>query len=267
MSDFRELLLATYKYPHIKFCAISIGGDGILRKPSKWYSKARIDFFKSDAFIDGTVRLIGDVEVMRQFGKHFTYYPDMLFRTPKYFKYDKLENTTKFRVGINFKKGKYIDKKLLSAIYEYAENNDNIEFHFTTTHMQKVGLNYQYVPENNSKNIYIDYYESPSQLLGVIASMDIFITSMLHLGLTGLTVGTPFISYRGPGKTKSFLKSIGGEWAIIDDYISFDDLRNHYFSKTRKELYDQYDISAIRNMEIQSAKQYEYCKMVVEKFA
>ena len=265
--DFKELLSATYKFPQIKFCAISIGGDGLMREPSKWYSRARINFFKSDAFIDGTVRLAGDANVMKQFGKNFIYYPDMLFCTPKYFGYDKLENTRKFRVGINFKKGKYLDKKLLSDIYKYAENNDDVEFHFTTTHMQKVGLNYQYIPEKESRNIFIDCYKSPSQLLGVLASMDLFITSMLHLGLTGLSVRTPFISYRGPSKTKSFLKSIGGEWAIVDDHISFEDLRKNYFSKTRKELYNQYDRNIIEDMEAQSVKQYEFCKMTVENFA
>ena len=49
---------------------------------------------------------------------------------------------------------------------------------------------------------------------------------MLHLGLTGLANGkTPFLSYRGPGKAKSFLRSIKGDWAILDDNITFKELR------------------------------------------
>ena len=75
------------------------------------------------------------------------------------------------------------------------------------------------MPEHETENLKIDKYQSPRQLLGVLESCDVFVTSMLHLGLTGLTKGTPFISYRGPGKAKSFLRSIGGDWAIVDDNI------------------------------------------------
>ena len=264
-QDFKDLFRASLKYP-IKFCAISMGGDGALRVPSKWYSKYRIKFFESESFINGTVRLAGDVEQMKKFGKEFVYYPDMLFQTPRYFNHETLSPTTKYRVGINFKKGKYLDQKLLNAIFGYAETHDDMEFHFTTTHMQKIGLNYQYTPSCESKNIFIDRYESPSQLLGVLASMDIFITSMLHLGLTGLTVGTPFISYRGPGKTKSFLRSIGGDWAIVEDDIVFDQLKERFFLP-KVMLYGKYDSKILSTMIEQSKQQYSFCRMIVEKYA
>ena len=90
-SDFKELYLATKTYTNIKFCAISIGGDGQVRKPETWYSHWRIDFFRSSAFLNGTVRLLGDVEQMKQaFGKNFIYHADMLFRTPDFFECDLL---------------------------------------------------------------------------------------------------------------------------------------------------------------------------------
>ena len=142
-----------------------------------------------------------------------------------------------------------------------------MEFHFTTTHMQKVGLNYQYVPNKTTKNIFIDRYESPCQLLGVLASMDCFMTSMLHVGLTGLTAGTPFISYRGPGKTKSFLHSIGGDWAILPENITFEQLKLQFWSKKREELYARYDMNEIERMKKDSLKQYEFCRHIVELFA
>lgn len=265
-QDFKELYAATKKY-NIKFCAISMGGDGKMRHPWMYYSCNRIKFFKSESFINGTVRLAGDVEQMKKFGKDFVYYPDMLFRTPEYFNHLQLEPSRKCRVGINFKKGRYLDKQLLNEIFQYASTHDDIEFHFTTTHMQKVGLNYQYVPDHESANIFIDRYKSPEQLLGVLAGMDIFITSMLHLGLTGLTMGTPFISYRGPGKTKSFLRSIGGDWAIVDDNISFEQLRKDFFSKKRQDLYAQYNQAAIKDMIAGSMQQYDFCKRIVEQYA
>lgn len=215
-ADFKELYWATRKYPKVRICAISIGGDGKVKKPETWYSHWRIDFFRSQSFINGTVRLAGDVTQMKQaFDKSFVYHADMLFRTPDYFVPKMLPATDKIRACLQFKKGRYLDKGLLEDIYRYAEEHDDMEFHFITTHMPKIGLTYQYMPDRPSKNIFLDAYENPNQLLGVLASCDVTITSMLHVGLMGLTVNTPFVSYRGPGKTKSFLKSIGGDWAIL----------------------------------------------------
>lgn len=267
-ADFKDLFRATKKYPNIKFCAISMGGDGKVKKPEAWYSHWRIDFFRSSAFLNGTVRLSGDVEQMKYaFGKDFIYHADMLFRTPDYFEYDLLPVTDKIRVCLQFKKGRYLDKNLLSDIYNYAAENNDIEFHFITTHMPKIGLTYQYVPPKASKNIYIDTYKSPRQLLGILASCDITMTSMLHVGLMGLTVKTPFISYRGPGKTKSFLKSIGGDWAILPDKISFKELHSQFFIKKKEKLFKQYNHQIIAEMIEDSKKQYNFCKSIVEKYA
>lgn len=267
-ADFKDLYLATKKYPNVKFCAISMGGDGKVKKPETWYSHWRIDFFRSESFINGTVRLSGDVEQMKQaFSKNFAYHADMLFRTPEYFEYDLLPKTDKIRVCLQFKKGRYLDKKLLSDIYKYAEDNDDIEFHFITTHMPKIGLTYQYVPNKQSKNIFIDTYKSPRQLLGVLASCDVTITSMLHVGLMGLAVNTPFVSYRGPGKTKSFLKSIGGEWAILPEHISFNELREQILTQNKEDLYKQYNQNIISEMIEDSKNQYEFCKTIVEKYS
>lgn len=264
--DFKDLYEATRKYKTLKFCAVSMGGDGLLRSPWMWYSKSRIKFFKCDSFINGTVRLSGDVLQMAKFGKDFKFYPDMLFRVADYFIPQKLPQTDKIRIGFNFKKGRFLDQSLLEDIFKYAEINDNIEFHFTTTHMEKIGLNYQYLPPKESKNIFIDRYETPNQLLGVLSSMDVVVTSMLHVGLTGLVMGTPFLSYRGPGKTKSFLRSIGGDWAILPENVTFEQLREKFFVKKKEDLYQKYNLSVIKEMIIESEKQYVFCKDVVEKF-
>lgn len=243
-----------------------MGGDGEIKDPTKWYSHWRIDFFRSSVFLNGTVRLSGDVGQMKSaFGKDFEYHADMLFRTPDFFNPHLLPSNGKIRVCLQFKK-KYVDKSMLYDIFNYAELHDDIEFHFITTHMPKVGLTYQYLPEKQSKNIFIDAYDTPEQLLGVLGSCDITLTSMLHVGLMGLTLGTPFLSFRGPGKTKSFLKSIGGDWAIVDDNISFEELRNQYFVKKKQDLYNLYDVKSLNAFKEDSIKHYSFCKDVIEKF-
>lgn len=266
-KDFGDLLNAEKKYPNIRFCGISFGGDGKVMDAVKGLGKNRAGFLSSKAFVGGTVRLQGDVDMMRSLGKEVSYYADMLFQSPFYFPPKMLPPTKKYRVGFNFKKGKYLDKKLLKDLFAYAESHDDMEFHFTTTHMEKIGMTYQYLPEKESKNIFIDQYETPEQLLGVLASMDCFMTSMLHVGLTGLTTGMPFISYRGPGKTKSFLRSIGGAWAIMPENITFEELKSKYWSKSREELYNQYDVDVIEAMKRDSLNQYAFCKNIAEKYA
>lgn len=264
--DFKELYLATLTYPNINFCAISFGGDGKVKNPETWFSKWRIKFFESPSFIDGTVRLQGDVEMMKIFGKNEKYYPDMLFQAPHFFDCKPLAQTKKRRICLQFKKGRYLDKQLLKDIYTYASSNDDVEFHFITTHMLKVGLTYQYLPKYESKNIFIDAYESPSQLLGVLKSCDLIVTSMLHVGLLGLTEGTPFVSYRGPGKTKSFLKSIGGSWAILPENISLRELLDNYLFVDKSGLMNRYDADIISEMKEGSKKQYDFCTLTVKQF-
>ncbi len=265
--DFGDLLEAEKKYPSIKFFAISFGGDGKVMDAVKYLGKKRTEFLTSQAFWGGTVRLQGDVDMMNVLGKDVRYYADMLFQAPKLFPPKKLPFTKKYRVGFNLKKGRYLDRKLLFDIKEYAETHDDMEFHFTTTHLEKIGMNYQYVPEKESKNIFIDRYTSLEQLLGVLASMDCFMTSMLHVGLTGLTTGMPFISYRGPGKTKSFLQSIGGDWAIMPDNISFEELRVKVWTQSRETLYNKYNTAIIEDMKRDSFNHYEFCKMIAEEYA
>lgn len=266
-KDFGHLLQAEKKYPNVRFCAISFGGDGKVHDALKSLGRNRAGFLSSEAFIGGTVRLQGDVEMMKILGKDVTYYADMLFQAPKYFPPKMLQPTKKYRVGFNFKKGRHLDRNLIHDILDYAESHDDMEFHFTTTHLEKIGMKYQYLPEKESKNVFIDQYENLEQLLGVLASMDCFMTSMLHVGLTGLTTGTPFISYRGPSKTKSFLRSIGGDWAIMPENITFDELKSKIWSQSKESLYNKYNTAVIEDMKKDSLNQYDYCKMIAEKYA
>lgn len=267
---FKDLYRVSGQYG-TKFCAISMGGDGKIHNPRIFYGKWRRKFFASPNFLNGAVRLEGDVEQMKkQYGKDFKYFPDMLFKSIDFFYPHLLPPTNKIRVGLNFKTSRnwhYLDRKLVSDMLDYAQKHDDIEFHFTTTHMDYVGLNYQYYPEYETDTIKVDKYTSPCQLLGVLSSCDVFVTSMLHLGLTGLCNGTPFLSYRGPGKAKSFLHSINGDWAILDDHISFEELLHNYLVKKKEDLYHQYDIEKIKQMKKGSEQNYQFCKKICDQFA
>ena len=264
--DFRDLHHAGLKYG-TEFCAISMGGDGKSRNPFLFYSRSRIKFFKSPFFINGTVRLEGDRQQMMKFGKEFEYYPDCLLQTPNFIKIEKdifTSDNRPFRVAFNFKK-RHLSQKLLNDLIEYAGKNKDVNFFFVTTHLEKKGINYEFIPEKETDNIRIEKYKTPTQLLEFITGIDVLITSKLHLGITGLTVGTPFISYRGPGKAKSFMESIGGNWAILNDNITFHELKTKFFNKSKPELFALYDVVTLRKMINDSYNQFIYCEKIIEK--
>ena len=241
---FKPLVQTVEKY-NVKCWVVSIGGSGELVNPRCFFGYWRRKFFGMQQMAGGTVRLPIDAKQMEIFDKSCPYYPDMLFRVLDYFTPQKLPSSSKIRVGLNFKKGKYLSESLIANLLDYAQKNNDIEFHFLTTHTIGAGLDYQYLPPIESPNLIIDRYDNPNQLLGVLASMDVVVSSMLHIGLTSLTLGTPFVSYRGPGKTKSFLQSVEANWAILDDEISFDQLLTRYIKIGKQKLYAKYNLVSL----------------------
>jgi hypothetical protein len=255
----------------VKICAISIGGDGEERQPKKYYSRHRISFFSSHQFLDGTVRLAGDVEQMKKFGKNFKFIPDCLLSVNKFVKppatIKNLPDVPISKIGFNFKKGKYLSEPFLDGLFSYAGKNKNIIFYFITTHLEKTGMDYEYIPAKETENIKIIKYTDPEELLQFMSELDVLISSKLHLGITGLTVQTPFLSYRGPGKAKSFLQSIGGENMILDDNITFDELNRAFFYNTKEQLFNLIDTQLFDVMVEKSFEQFKFAEKIIDKYA
>ncbi|MDF7807630.1 polysaccharide pyruvyl transferase family protein [Pontiellaceae bacterium B12219] len=272
--DFGDLHRGAKKYG-TRFCAISMGGDGKIRNTWFWYSLKRNLFFRSKYFVDGTVRLAGDVVQMKQFGKNFIHIPDCLFSLNKFIQVapsSQKKADEPIRIGFNFRE-RQIPSQFIKDIHDYAATQSDMEFYFATTHMDKViekyGITYEYLPNEDTHNVKFMHYETPNQLIQFVANMDVFVASKLHLGLVGLLVGTPFISYRGMGKARTFLKSIGGDDAILDDEISFSDLisENGLLRKSKAELMEQYDMNLLQKMVDDSWGQFEFCSNIAKEYA
>ena len=272
-TDFKRMLTAAKKY-EVKFCAISMGGDGKIRSLNKFYSKYRREFFSSEFFIDGTVRLQGDVEQMKQFGKNFTYIPDCLFSLKKFLSVNPTSRKEgePIRIGFNFRK-RQIPQQFIDDVYAYAAEHKDMEFYFATTHMDKVifdyGIKYEYLPERDTDNVKFMHYEHPAQLLQFVADVDVFVASKLHLGLTGLLYGTPFVVYCGMGKAKTFLESIGGKDAVYEEDTPFSSFvaQDGLFRKPKSELMKTYDLAGLQVMVNKSWEQFEFCTRIVERYA
>lgn len=272
--DFGDLYRGAKKYG-TRFCAISMGGDGRTRNTWFWYSIFRNFFFRSEYFLNGTVRLQGDVEQMKNFGKSFLYHPDCLFSLSRFIQVKtssvKREGDP-IRVGFNFRE-RQIPQSFIEAIHQYAAVHDDMEFYFATTHMNHVikqyGITYEYLPAADTHNLKFMSYETPGQLIQFVADMDVFVASKLHLGLVGLLVGTPFLSYRGMGKARTFLTSIGGDEAVLDDDIRFEELVSEkgLLRKPKQELMNLFNMELLQEMVDGSWKQFEFCSETAERYA
>lgn len=57
-------------------------------------------------------------------------------------------------------------------------------------------------------------YTDTLSTLRVFKFLDLLVSCKLHIGLTALSLGVPFYSYRGPRKARYFLKSVNADFAI-----------------------------------------------------
>jgi len=274
--DITELHRGAKKH-NCKVCAISTGGDGKTRNRWFWYDLPRNLFFPSEYFINGTVRLKGDIAQMRSFGKEFGYFPDCLFSIQKFIDLpsstkEKRDPGAPLKLGFNLQK-RQIPDSFIKELHDYAAAHDDIEFHIATTHMDRAikdyDTTYEYLPEKDTHNLKFVHYTTPSQLLQFVADMDVFIASKLHLGFLGILVGTPFVSYNGMGKARSFLKSLKADAAIAPDNASFESLvaPGGLLRKPTEELMKLYDMDVLQGMIDESWGHYEFCTKITKEHA
>jgi hypothetical protein len=163
-----------------------------------------------------TVRLAQDVGLVRKLGNKAIYYPDVLLSIGELWDIEPLpKSSTQLHVGINIGRSLRC-ALLLSQLSWIAEIKKDIVFHFIRTHLPNSSSNYEFLPNRESNYIKRHVYTDPISTLGFVKSLDLLVSSKLHLGLSALSLNTPFYSYAGKGKTKTFMKSINGEFAVLN---------------------------------------------------
>jgi polysaccharide pyruvyl transferase WcaK-like protein len=139
-----------------------------------------------------------------RFGIDARYFPDIVFRACDL--YEDIDmgvslKNKKFSIGLNLtgQAGKKLGEELLSIA-----NQLGLDLVFISSHLSDYNLHYEYTPNTLSDNISIYCYDSPSEMLRVLSGLDILISSKLHLGVSALSLGVPFISFNGKKKTRQF---------------------------------------------------------------
>ncbi len=202
-DDCKELLAALRKYSCVLYC-ISIGGDG--ESDFSQLSKARRSLFSSDLFKGGTVRLKSDVIMLQETKKVIRYYPDIIFNAADHFEvarepkkpYDKL------KVGINLNKTQTRLEKILHFI---AKLDKKIELIYIESHLRDKSPGFELIAPEYSDFQSIEY-SNPKQFISKLAKLDCIISFKLHLGITAMGIGIPFLSFGGLGKTQQQLNDI-----------------------------------------------------------
>lgn len=255
--DFDELNTALSKYKK-KIYPISIGGSG---KEDVKLPKSREKFFTSNFVREGTLRLESDLLLTRKMGKSFTYFPDILFDVHSHFKLEsfKKPNDGEIWIGLNLISKDLKGEKWLDRLVEEAQTNPNIKLFFIRTHLENYVTDYEYVPELTSPNIKTYVYADVNDMLNLLASLDIVVSSKLHIGLTSLALGTPFLSFKGKEKTKAQLRELKADQAIFDFGFQLDKFFDEYFaSRMSFSLGQIYSIERLKHATDESKKHYQF---------
>ncbi|RMH17125.1 MAG: hypothetical protein D6698_08745, partial [Gammaproteobacteria bacterium] len=75
----------------------------------------------------------------------------------------------------------------------------------------------EYLPDKEGAHIQFYPYSDPLEMLNRLRQLDVVITGKLHIGLTALALGVPYICIAKSGKAGAFLHSIGAGWAYWGD--------------------------------------------------
>lgn len=260
-NDFKELneALAVYKknvYP------ISIGGDGNGRPR---IPRQRKKFFSSYVG-DGTLRLKGDLRYTQKLGRNFTYIPDILFDTSNRFKVKRFQKSKKTDVwiGVNIISKDLKNETWHKELIDIAKKDSHIKLFFIKTHLENYSVDYEYLPRELSENIKIYQYADIEGILNFLASLDVLISSKLHVGLTAMSLGTPFFSFKGKKKTQAQLMELGAERAILPTGLQLEQFKKEYLDNNYRISIDKIcDLEKLHYLVEESKKHYHFIDQVI----
>ncbi|MEP1870516.1 MAG: polysaccharide pyruvyl transferase family protein [Paraglaciecola sp.] len=260
-SDFKQLLKAL-KSHNLKVIPLSIGGNGE-NKLDVTLPKYRRAVFSR--YCDrATLRLSGDIPLANKLDIEFECIPDILLGTAKLFNgIARPPKTNLKRIGINIVGA--TTEKLAIMLEEYCSNNEDVEVVFINTHLDGYGHNYERVKSELSCERITNFCHNDdfSRTFSLLASLDLLISSKLHLGVTAMTFGTPFISYQGKKKTNSFLKNVS-----IAKTVYFNKEEDEIVAKLKSEEFfnfnSMYDAEKFENYTVEALQHLSYLEKLVE---
>lgn len=204
---------------------ISIGSDG-LSSVSK-ASVFRRHVLSSDNCRIASIRLRTDLKLMKELNVNAQFYPDILFSTSVIFpRPPRIRTGDPERFFLNLHKSKSNDgRRIIKSI---KARYPNAVIFVGSSHLKNSPVNYEWVPESDD-GVVVCQYEGTRKFLDLLSSMDIVISSKLHLGICAATYGAVFISLDGRGKVRAQLEAIGISSAYLTSKVLEDGNMNTLF--------------------------------------
>ncbi len=177
-------------------------------------SRSQRRLFSSGALRSATVRLQSDVELLAGLGVEAVHHPDILLAGPELLGTVGRPYEDKTTIGVNvFER---TGRSLADGLIRAAAGRPGLRLVFMHSHLPSQPQRYEIQPETVLPNVVLHRYTDPAETCETIASLDLLVTSKLHLGVTALASGVPFVSYAGPPKARAFLSELGACGGVYD---------------------------------------------------
>lgn len=267
-DDFESFALATQKY-NCPLHPLSIGGDG--RGVKTPFPRGRYRLFSGPTCQFTTVRNQSDIALMAHLGKEAVHYPDVLWGAPSYWNLQPhTPSTDTLKIGINLADTRK-HRTFVSVLLQLAKlKQQKVEIHLIRSHLAQCPIDYEMLPEqgDNRDNLHSYTYQDPVEMLSFLGSLDVLVSQKLHLGLSALAMGVPFVSYGGQGKTRTLLKSIGADRAIAaTDKVSTLKLAWNLMMRNQNETRNIFDFESYKVLDQHSQQHMTYLASLVERYA
>lgn len=196
----------------------SIGGDGQFGGDID-VTDYREELLRSRVCRSATVRQQVDaVKIEAQYGIAARFFPDVLLSVADFWEMaGRREEREELHVGLNLPRSYGQASRLLTIVGAMGRR---VVYHYIGTVRPNSATNraaYELMPCKESSRERCHPYDDPAETLRVLRSLDLIVTTKLHIGLTAVALGTPYVCVGRSLKSKAFLESIDAGAAYWGD--------------------------------------------------
>lgn len=263
-SGYEAFALATQRY-NCPVYPLSVGGDG--RGKETPLPKGRYSIFSSPTCKLTTVRNQSDIGLMKHLGKEVVCYPDVLWSAPSYWNLTKHESVPGvLKIGVNLRDTSKHRAFVSALVFVSQLSQQKVEIHLIRSHLAQYPVNHEMMPHSRQPHLRSYTYSDPVETLAFLASLDVLVSQKLHLGLSALAMGVPFISYGGQGKTHTMLNSIGAERAIASNTkLATLNLARRLATTNVEDIRSLYDFSIFGKLSEQSRQHMSLLESIIQQ--
>lgn len=246
---------------------ISVGGDGEFTGTLK-IADYRERLLRSGYCRGATVRQPNDVHLLNEhFGLTAEFYPDVVLGAPERFGIRRTRSEDgRMQVGLCLSHSDRWTGKFLEILA--TASSRSVLHYFSTVRVTEGPWHLdEFVPERTRRGIAFHRYCDPAILIRDLSQLDVMITNKLHIGMTALAMGIPYLCVAKSLKCKAFLSSIGAIDAYLGDLTRTKRLRRLVqlvtSPRSLARLSDVFDFAEIRRQTDASEQHFDYIRSVL----